>query len=85
MAPELPFEGLSNGLVVVLELQQALLQAEQIIAFIGAEHLALDDGEVHLDLVEPTGVDRRGDLEGVAVPVAQALGGGRAAMSRGRR
>ena len=57
-AAELPLEGASGGAVVVLETQQAIFDCSQRLEVIGREHLALNDREVHLDLVEPAGVRR---------------------------
>ena len=56
MASECPGEWSGNGLVVVLESQQSLLDSCQRREVVGGEDLALDDGEIDLDLVEPTGM-----------------------------
>ena len=58
LAAELPLEGASGGAVVILEAQQAIFDVSQGLEVIGCEHLALNDREVHLDLVEPAGVHR---------------------------
>src|SRR6266508_6470531 len=52
---ERPRERLGDSLVVVLERQQSLLDGGQRREVVGRKHLALNDGEVDLDLVEPTG------------------------------
>ena len=59
LAGELPLEWASGGAVVVLEAQQAIFDFTEGLEVIGGEHLALNDREVHLDLVEPTGVHGR--------------------------
>src|SRR3990167_11242275 len=55
---ELPVEGRRHALVVLLEAQQSFLDFCEAGEVIGGERLALYDGEVDLDLVEPTGVNR---------------------------
>ena len=57
-AGESPLKGSGGLLVVVLEGEQTLLEFEQGGEIIGSEDLALNDGEVDLDLIEPTGMDR---------------------------
>jgi len=47
-----------------LEGKQALLQVIERAEVVGREDLALNDGEVDLDLVEPTGMDRNVDEYG---------------------
>ena len=54
---ELPLEGLSQELVVTFELFQAPGESRQGGKVIGSKHLALDDGEIDFDLIEPTGMD----------------------------
>ena len=63
-ARELPFERAGDLLVVGLEIEQALLESIEIGEVVGREHLALDDREVDLQLVEPARVDRRVDDAG---------------------
>src|SRR5258706_604665 len=59
LAAELPLERASGGAVVILEAQQTIFDFSQGPEVIGCEHLALNNREVHLDLVEPAGVHRR--------------------------
>lgn len=54
---ELPLERLSQALVMTFELLQALGERRQGGKVIGSKNLALDDGEIDFDLIEPTGVD----------------------------
>jgi len=53
----LPFEGLGGGFPVVLKIEEALGELAKPGEIVWREHLALDDGEVDLDLIEPTGMD----------------------------
>ncbi len=62
-AGESPLKGSGGLLVVVLEGEQTLLEFGQGGEIIGSEDLALNDGEVDLDLIEPTGMDRGVDEE----------------------
>ena len=55
---EPPVKRRSHALVVLLEAQQSILDLRETGEVVGGERLALDDGEVDLDLVEPTGVNR---------------------------
>ena len=55
---ELPLERLSQALVMTFELLQAPGESRQGGKVIGSKNLALDDGEIDFDLIEPTGVDR---------------------------
>ena len=52
-----PLEGLGRGDVVVLEAKEALTDRVARRRVVRREHLALDDREVDLDLIEPAGVD----------------------------
>ena len=58
LAGELPLERTSGGAIVILEAQQSILQFGEGAKVVGRECLALNDGEVHLDLVEPAGMHR---------------------------
>ena len=58
LAGELPLERASNGAVVILEAQQAVFYFSRGMEVVGREHLALDNGKVHLNLVEPAGMHR---------------------------
>jgi len=57
LARELPGEWPCGALIPGLEVDQALAYRLQGGEVVGGEHLSLDDGEVDLNLVEPTGVD----------------------------
>ena len=72
---ELPFEGVSRGLVVILEPEQRGLEFVQRRKVAGCKHLALYDREVDFDLVEPTGMDGRVD-EGDGWPLRTDPGDG---------
>jgi hypothetical protein len=79
---ELPFEGTSGGLPVVLKVQEALGDGVEIGKIIGCEDLPLDDGEVDFDLVEPTGMDRGMHERQAGVEMAETLNGSGATMRR---
>ena len=72
---ELPFERCGDALVVTLEAEEALLDVLKRGEVVGSESFALDNREVDLDLVEPTGVDRAvdGDQRGVGRLERRAL------------
>lgn len=80
LASELPLEGPDGGAVMILEAQQAVLQFSARAKGVGRKDFALNDREVHLDLVEPAGVHGRmhGDDGGPAP--TQALDAGLTAM-----
>lgn len=52
------FFGSYHALVVLLETQQPVLDLREAGEIIGSERFALDDGQVDLDLAEPTGVEK---------------------------
>ena len=79
-AGEFPLEGRGDGLIVVLETKQAILDISERGEVIGGEGLALHDGEVDLDLVEPTGVDRAVDEDEIWESRLKSLDRGLAAM-----
>jgi len=54
---EFPLERLCHGLVVSLKGEQALFDRGQRREVVGGKDLALDDGEVDFDLVEPAGMN----------------------------
>ena len=74
-AGESPLKGSGGLLVVVLEGEQTLLEFGQGGEIIGSEDLALNDGEVDLDLIEPTGMDRGVDEHDRGPRGAQPVGG----------
>lgn len=55
---ETPPEGFGDRGVVLLELKESTLEVVEAFEVIRGQRLALQDGEVDLDLVEPAGVDR---------------------------
>lgn len=57
LAREFPLERLGDGFVMTLKGQQAFLHSGQRRKIVWRECLALDNREVDLDLIEPTGVD----------------------------
>src|SRR5574337_853816 len=71
-ASELPFKGARSGLVVVLEAKQRVLECVEGDEVAGREQLALDDGEVDLDLVEPTGMNGSVHEDDVAPSLANS-------------
>jgi hypothetical protein len=79
-AGELPLERTSGGAVVVLEAQQAIFEVSQGSKVVGSEQLALNDREVHLDLVQPTGMHRRMHWDDSGPTSPQAFDASLAAM-----
>ena len=66
---------------MALEGEETLLEFGQRREIVGREDLPLNDGEVDLDLIEPTGVDRSVDEDGIGPFVAQTVGGFLASVS----
>src|SRR6516162_686189 len=81
-AGEGPPEGGGTTLVVGLESQQPLFELGQRTEVVGGENFSLNDRQVDLDLVEPTGMDRGVDQNGVGPLGAEPVGGLLPAMSR---
>jgi len=77
-----PFEGLGGLLITLLESHQLVLKRAEAGKVVGREELALDDGEIDLDLVEPTGVNRGVDEDDVGPFGAQPSGGALATVRR---
>ena len=77
---ESPIEGRGHGLVVLLEAQQSVLDVFDAGKVIGSECFALDDGEVDLNLVKPTGVGGTMDGNQVGKDLRQAPHAGLPAM-----
>ena len=75
-ASELPFEGMGSGLVVILEAEQRVVEFVERGEVARRKELALDDREVDLDLVEPTGMDGQMYCDGVVIGVFEPLGEG---------
>jgi hypothetical protein len=62
-------------LIALLELHQLVSECGEAGKVVGREDLALEDGEIGLDLVEPIGVDRSVDENDVVPFGAQPSGG----------
>src|ERR1044072_2999202 len=75
-----PVEGNSGLLIAALEAQQASFDLGEIDEVVGGQDLALDDGEVDLDLVEPRRMDGQMDQAQVAPLALQPLDGCLAAV-----
>src|SRR6267154_1304192 len=67
LARELPFKRFSDDLKVTLESLEAVSQHFQGVEVVGREHFSLNNREVDLDLMEPTGMDRAMDHSKVGV------------------
>src|SRR5712691_4449081 len=52
-----PFERARSSVVVVLKAEQCGLKSGEISEIARGQHLALDDREIDLDLIQPTGVN----------------------------
>ena len=72
-ARELPLERLGDHLVMPFEESKSVGQHFKGVEIVWREHLALDDGEVDLDLVEPTRMDGTMNHPEVGVAPLQAL------------
>ncbi len=57
MSSEFPLEGLGDRFVVALEFQKSFGSGVEAGEIIGGQDLALNDGKVDLDLIEPTGMN----------------------------
>src|SRR5437016_2053395 len=73
VAGEFPFERFSDELVVALKALELVGQHFQGTKIIWGQDLSLDDREVNLDLVEPTGMDGAMDHTEIRVTTLQAL------------
>ena len=80
-AGEGPLEGRCRPLIVDLEGEEALFEFGQRGEVVGREDLSLNDREIDLDLVEPTGVDGSVDEDRVGPFGAEAVDGLLASMS----
>src|SRR5215467_5907261 len=74
LAGELPADRSGLTAVLGLEGEDASLQLRQAVGDRRRQHLALEDAEEDLDLIEPGGVDRRVDQDQVGVALAEAAG-----------
>jgi hypothetical protein len=81
-AGELPLKGSCDPFVMVLESEQLSLYLGEVGEVVGSEHLALDDVEVDLDLVEPGGMHRKVDQNQLGEGALQSVDGGLPAMAR---
>src|SRR5262245_38404347 len=79
-AGEGPLKGSGGLLVVVVEGEQTLLEVGEGGEVIGSEDLALEDGEIDLDLIEPAGMERGVDQDNRGPRGAQVVGGFLAAV-----
>ena len=82
MTCEVPLERLGHGLVVGLKCEQALFDRGQRREVVGREDLALDDGEVDFDLVEPAGMDGTMDRNQARIFRLESCHAARPAMGR---
>ena len=74
-AGEGPLERRGSPLIVALEGEETLFEFGQGSEVVWRENLSLDNGEIDLHLIEPTGVDRRVDENGIGPFVMQTVGG----------
>ena len=79
-AREGPLKGLGGFFIALLEAHELAFESGKLGEVVGIEDLALDDREVDLDLVEPTGMQRRVDKNGVWPFGLQTIGGAETAM-----
>src|SRR6266853_3328463 len=63
VSSEFPLKGAGDAFVALAETDQPLPHLCERAEVVRGEHLALDDGEVDLDLVKPAGVDRGVDRD----------------------
>ena len=73
-AREGPLKGSGDLFVAMLESQQAMLHFGERREVIGSEHLSLHDGEVDLDLIQPTGMQGRVHQDDGRPPRAKPVG-----------
>jgi hypothetical protein len=77
----LKLKGRGAALIVGLEGKQTLLEFGQRREIVGGENFSLNDREIDFDLIQPTGVDRGVDQNGVRPFSAETVGRLRPAMS----
>ncbi len=73
-AGEGPLKGRGAALIVGLEGKQTLLEFGQRREIVGGENFSLNSREIDFDLIEPTGVDRGVDQNGVRPFGAETVG-----------
>ena len=81
-AREGPLERIGSSLIASLERHHGPLQFRQTVKAAWREQLPLDNGEVHLQLVEPARVDRGMNQNDIGPPGAKPLAGAPATMAR---
>jgi hypothetical protein len=79
---EFPLERLGDRFVVVLEFQESFGNRFEVGEIIGREDLALNDGKVNLDLIEPTGMNRSVDEHQARIAALESCHGTVATMTR---
>ena len=80
MTSELPFEGTGSRLPVVLKIEEALSWSVEIGKVIGREHLALNNREINLNLIEPTVMNWSMHESEATIAIAQTLCGSNATV-----
>jgi len=75
LACELPLERFGCLLVESLEGEEPLLEFVEVGDIAGVEDLALEDGEIDLDLIEPARMDGQMDKVGVGPVLGEAVYG----------
>ena len=79
---EFPLEWRSDGLIVLLEAEESILDFLKRAEVVGGEGLAFNDGEVDFDLIEPACVDRSVHGDEIGEGCFEAPNTGLAAMRR---
>ena len=82
MTGEFLLEGPCGGLPIVLKFEEAFGDSVETGKVVGGQNLALDDGEVDFDLIEPTGMDRSMDEGEARIAMAQTRDGSVATVCR---
>jgi hypothetical protein len=82
LARERPVERHGGCFVACLKAEDPGFKVFEVYEIVGRKRSALQDREVDLYLVEPTGVDGRMDQDRIGIPAAQAVDGGLSSMGR---
>jgi len=82
LASELPFERFGDRFVIAVEFQQSVGDGGKVREIIRGEDLALNNGDIDLDLVELTGMKRAVDQYQAGIPLLLSCHGTGAPMSR---
>ena len=69
-------------MIALLKIHKALLKVRERGKIVGSEYFSLDDGEVDLNLIDPTGMNRGMDQKGVGPASSDAIDGFLPAMRR---